>query len=66
MGSLKMLGTTDWENDRIEQAPADEKIESTPTQKPALDPHGYPLRPQPSSDPNGAEPELQSQGNTQG
>lgn len=66
MGSLKMLETADWENDRIEQTPADEQMESTPTQKPALDPHGYPLRPQPSSDPNGAERETPSQGSTQG
>lgn len=66
MGSLKMLGTADWEHNRIEQTPADEKIESTPTQEPALDPHGYPLRPQPSSDPNGAKLELSSQGSTQG
>lgn len=52
MGSSKE--SQGWETNRVEQFTTDEKADRIPARQLALDPHGFALRPQPSSDPHGA------------
>lgn len=53
MYSGKDAREPEWSSIRLEQAISDSNTDGNTTQELVLDPKGFPLRPQPSKDPNG-------------